>query len=186
MEKVTCSNCGAENNNNAKYCSECGFTLPKIELKSIENMESKRTIEKPDNKKKIISMVFGIIAFGLSYFAVQHFFFEKPSLDKVLMNVANEINKSCPIIVDADTRLDNSIALPNNVFQYQYTLINFLKSEIDIEEVKNIIEPILINTIKSSPEMKIFRDNRTTLAYHYRDKNGVFVLEISIAPDQYE
>jgi hypothetical protein len=39
------------------------------------------------------------------------------------MAAANELNKSCLMMVDQDTRLDNAVALPENVFQYNYTLI---------------------------------------------------------------
>lgn len=186
MEKANCTNCGTDNNRIAKYCSGCGFELPKLESKIAENIEPKKTTEKSEKRKKIISAVVGAIAFVLSYFAAQHFFFEKPSFDKVMVEVASEINKTCPIMVDQDTRLDNTVAMPNNIFQYNYTLVNMVKSEVNSEDLKNYIEPVLINTIRTNPDMKIYRDNKITLAYNYKDKNGVFILKINITPDHYQ
>jgi hypothetical protein len=44
----------------------------------------------------------------------------------------------------------------------------------------------MINTTRTNPGLKIFRDHKTTMAYSYKDKNGVFVLKINITPDKYK
>ena len=183
MEKKDCTNCGISNDKTAKYCSGCGFGLPKIESNIIENMESKKTSE---NKKRILPTIVGIIAFGLSYFAVQHFLFKKPSFDKVMVEVASELNKTCPLMVDQNTRLDNTMAMPNNIFVYNYTLVNLEKEKIDINEMKDFIEPNVINNMKTNPDMKLYRENRTTMTYNYKDKNGEFLLKIEVTPEKYE
>lgn len=183
MEKKKCTNCGTSNDKTAKYCSGCGFELPKTESKIMDNIGSQK---KSESKKKIIPTLVGIIAFGLSFFAVQHFFFNKPSFDKVMVEVASEINKTCPLMVDQNTRLDNTVAMPNNVFAYNYTLVNLEKQDIDIDEMKNFIEPNVVNNMKTNPDMKIYRKNRTTMTYNYKDKNGEFILKINVSPDMYE
>lgn len=111
---------------------------------------------------------------------------KKPLYEKVLMEMANELNKNCPLMIDAETRLDNTMALPNNVFQYNYSLISIDKESINIDEAKNYLEKQIINTAKTNPDMKIFRDNKTTLRYSYKDKSGVFILTIEVTPDKYE
>ncbi len=103
-----------------------------------------------------------------------------------MMKAASEINESCPIMIDKDTRLDNTIALPDNIFQYNYTLVNLEKQEINVGELKNYIEPNVINNVKTSPDMKDYRENRTTMVYYYKDKNGEFVLKINVSPEKYE
>ncbi|NOT73759.1 MAG: hypothetical protein HOP08_02440 [Cyclobacteriaceae bacterium] len=137
------------------------------------------------NSKKVIGIIVGIAAFALSYFAVQQIFFKKAGLDKALMEAASEINKACPVMIDKDTRLDNAVAMPGNIFQYNYTLINLDKSEVNVDTVKKYIEPGLINGVRTSPEMKGFRDNKVTIAYNYRDKNGVFVIKMDVTPELY-
>ncbi|MEP7258717.1 MAG: hypothetical protein ABI687_10015, partial [Flavitalea sp.] len=56
-----------------------------------------------NKRNKTIGAIVGIIAFGLSYFAIQQIFFKPASFDKSLMGVASELNKTCPIMVDKDT-----------------------------------------------------------------------------------
>jgi hypothetical protein len=103
-----------------------------------------------------------------------------------MMAAASEINKTCPIMVDQYTRLDNVLAMPDNACQYNYTLVNIDKSEVNLDIVKKYIKPGLINNVKTSPDLKIYRDNKTTMVYNYRDKNGVFILKYSVTPDMYE
>lgn len=88
-------------------------------------------------------------------------------------------------MVDQNTRLDNVAAFPNNIFQYNYTLVNLEKSEVNIDTVKKYLEPNIINNVKTNPDLKPYRDNKVTMAYNYRDKNGVFVLKIEVTPEMY-
>lgn len=135
--------------------------------------------------KQTIGTIVGLVAFGLAYFGVQHFFFQPASFDKAMMEAASELNKTCPIMVDQETRLDNAVALPGNIFQYNYTLINLDKSEVNIDTVRKYVEPGLINTVKTNPDLKPYRNNKVTMAYNYRDKNGVYILKINVTPDLY-
>jgi len=89
-------------------------------------------------------------------------------------------------MVDQETRLDNAIALPENSLQYNYTLVNIESTEVNPDTVKKYIEPGIINLVKSSPDMKIYRDNKTTIIYNYRDKNGVFILKLVVTPEMYQ
>ena len=136
-------------------------------------------------KRNTLGIVAGVFAFALSYFAVQQLFFKLPSFDKTLMQAASELNKNCPMMVDQYTRLDNAEALPHNVFQYNYTLITMNKAELNVEAMKQSIEPYIINNIKTSPDLKVFRDNKTTMIYYYRDKSGVFICKLIFTPDKY-
>jgi hypothetical protein len=131
------------------------------------------------------------VAFAIFY-AIGHFggemivdYFKKPLFDKALMETANEINKSCPIMVDNETRLDNTTALPEKVFQYNYTLINITKDLIDIDEFQSAMEPTIKNLVRTSPDMKLMRDNNTTLKYFYKDMNGEHLLTIWVKPEDY-
>jgi hypothetical protein len=103
-----------------------------------------------------------------------------------MMMAASELNKSCPIMVDKVTRLDNAVALPDNVFQYNYTLVGFDKSQVDEATIRKAIEPGLFNNVRTNPDLKVYREHKTTLAYNYRDKNGSFILKILVTPDLYK
>lgn len=107
------------------------------------------------------------------------------SIDQQLRAAATELNKTCPIEIDEGTRLDGAIARKGNIFQYNYTLINAPASEIDSNEFKNHLAPSITNFVKTSPDMKPFRDNGTTIIYHYRGMNGSYLTQIAVTPNQY-
>ena len=143
-------------------------------------------MEKTDRSKnkKTIGYIFIAIAV-LSSCGFQRLFFKPGTLDKALVEAASELNKTCPIMIDQETRLDNAVGLPENIFQYNYTLMNLEKSNVNIDSVRKYVQPRLSSNIISSPDLKRFRDNEVSIAYNYSDKNGAFVLKISITPDMY-
>ncbi len=138
------------------------------------------------DKKKIIGMIVGAAAFLIAYFAVQQVLFKPPTFDKQMMQIASELNKSCPIMVDAETQLDNAVALPDNTFQYNYTLVSMERATLDISELENYLQPIILNNIKTNPDLKTFRDNDVIMAYNYKDKNGEHLFKLTFKPENYK
>jgi len=214
MYFLKCSKCGHFNEVKTDYlmfCSNCNKKLDnnytdwqivnpdksiddfkKLICISEEDIQKASIKEKPSKPKGLKYWIAFAVAFAVFY-AIGQFggeaivkFFRKPAFDKALMEIASELNKTCPIMVDAETRLDNSMALPNNIFQYNYTLVNIDKDSVNIEEARKYLEPTIINVVKTNPEMKVFRDNKTTMNYSYKDKSGIFLLTISITPEKYE
>lgn len=116
---------------------------------------------------------------------IKSFFENEISIHDQLMYAANEINTICPIMADRETRLDNAVALPNSIFQYNYTFVNLSKAFIDVKNVKSKMSFNLLNSIKTNPEMKFFRDNNVILVYSYNDKNGRFVFSFEFDPKDY-
>jgi ribosomal protein L40E len=178
-----CNECGSENADNLKYCRYCGYELPKPKVEEVQSSVQK-PIKKVDSKK-LAGIIVGAIAFMAAYFLVQQLVFN-PSIDKVLMKSASEINKSCPIMIDSETRLDNTIVLLSKVFQYNYTLVNMEKETVDIAALKDYLEPSIINFVRTNPEMKFQRDKKITVNYYYQDKDRNYLFTISVTPEQYE
>jgi len=181
-----CDKCGTNNTENAKYCLNCGFELP---INTVIESQEKETI--PTKKKKKLNQaktILGAVVGVLIMFGIQQFFFmsQAPTIDKAMMQLASEINKSCPIMIDAETRLDNSVALPNHLFVYNYTLINVEAGTIDTLQIKSKLEPIIVNFIKTNPQMKQVRDEKVTISYYYKDKNAKYLFQIPVTPQQYE
>jgi hypothetical protein len=139
----------------------------------------------PEERNKKIRKVLGTFVGLLFVVLLQHLFFTAPGFDKDLAKSASEANKICPMFVDKDTRLDNTVALPGLVLQYNYTLVNYIKDSLDIETLKKGMEPLILNSIKTNPELKSHRDHKVTMNYSYHDKNKVFLFLISITPDMY-
>lgn len=186
MENLKCTHCETENPVRNKYCFSCGYELPKIAVASSDSTIPPPKRKNTDGRKKTLGIIVGAIAFVLSYFVVQQLFFSMPPLDRAMMEVASEINKTCPIMVDAETRLDNAISLPKNIFQYNYTLINVDKASVDTVEMREFLEPTIVNFVKTNPQMKFQRDHETTINYYYKDKEGNFLITISVTPEKYK
>lgn len=140
------------------------------------------------NKKKIknyIGPVVLLICFYLGY----QYFYQTDSINKTMMKAASEINKNCPFMIGADTRLDNTTAMPNNLFHFNFSLVNISIDEIDIETFKQNfyenVRPSIINDGKTNPELKAFRDNKISMRYSYKDKDGVFISQFIIEANEY-
>ncbi|HEX2933797.1 MAG TPA: hypothetical protein VHO72_00445 [Bacteroidales bacterium] len=214
MHFLKCNKCGHLNEVKSQYlifCSKCNKKLDnnfsdwqrRNPEKSLEDFKqlicvSANEIQKSNEKAKPVKQMklkywIGFaVAFAIFY-AIGHFagekiisIFKKPVFEKALVEYASEFNKNCPVMIDNATRLDNTLALPDNTFQYNYTILTVVKDSVDVDALKSYVEPTIINAIKTEPQMKIFRDNKTTINYNYKDVEGVTLFTISIKPEQYE
>jgi uncharacterized membrane protein YvbJ len=200
MGKINCTNCGSENSYKSKYCIDCGYELPKV---IIENKQDDIPVVHSENmsyKKKAIiitSAIFGLIIILTVYFSVQRYIVHPDRnydiglgntsiIDKQIELIAKEANKSCPVMTDAETRLDRIEAAPGKILRNIYTLINYDKSQIDTTSLKEYIIPNIVNMTKTHPQFKFHRDNKLTMEYIYNDKNGEYIMSISIKPNMYE
>lgn len=184
MEHRICTHCKEENSSKAKYCMFCGYEIPgfKPQTQVLKQTES----PKPSNKKKWLAISVGIIAFIIMYFAGQGLVETLFSFDKAMMKMASELNEACPIMADSDTRLDNAAAMPGNSFQYNFTLVNLTKAEMNVDDFVEYMTPQITNNIKTNPDMHVFRENLVTLIYDYKDKDGQHITKITISPQQYK
>lgn len=138
-----------------------------------------------EKKQKTIKTLVGLII-GLGVMLVVQQVIFKPSTDQIMLDLAVEMNKACPMMVDDEIRLDNVVAMPGNVFQYNYTLIKIEEVTADIDELTSYLKSSIVNDIKTNPALQIYRDNHTTMTYNYRDKDGKSLTVISVSPDDYE
>lgn len=136
-------------------------------------------------KRKGFIGLISVLAFFITYYAVQQIFFKSPSVDKVLMQSASELNKSMPMMIDKETRGENVISFPGNIFQYNYTLVSMDKATTDTNALIKYLEPRLLNSVKTNPDLKFYREHKVTMAYKYSDKNGSYLFKISITPEEY-
>jgi len=120
---------------------------------------------------------------------VYNYFGLRPALASVenqLIADAAEANKRCPYMVDKDTRGDSVIGSPGRIVTYYYTFVNHSKIEFNAGELRKYIAPRLIEHVKTSSETRSMRNNKVTLVYRYADKNGVFLFEVKVGPEQYQ
>ena len=144
-----------------------------------------------DKKKvnyKVLVIIIIAVTLGLmgGKYLIDYFGKSEDLFDKELIVVVNEMNKHLPIMLDSEKRFDSTMALPNKTIQYYYTLINSSKDELDLEEYKNNMHPVILNNIKTSSDLEHFRDNKVTMIYVFRDKNNIEILKLIYKYDDYK
>jgi hypothetical protein len=111
---------------------------------------------------------------------------EPPVQKSQVERLAGSINAKCPFMVDEITRMDSVNIVPDSTFQYNYTLVNQVRSNIDVEGMIRFIEPRLRQSVVMGSTMVVQRASKLRMIFHYRDKNGEFVTEIIIEPEEYQ
>ena len=184
--KIICSNCATENEKTSKYCSVCGYKISSSEIET--KSEEKITELKGKTKRKLdIKTILGfVLGFFVMFYFSQYFFNPSIDIDKELAKVSSEINKNCPLIIDQYLTLDNTTTYPNKTLQYNYSIVEYEKSEINLDTVKKYVFGGVLENIKNNPDMKTLKDNKVTFNYYYKDKNGKFVTKYIVTPEMYE
>lgn len=141
-------------------------------------------MEKKKISYKVLILVAAALVLGL--FAGCSLWKSNAFVDRVLAGTADELNKTLPMMVDSDTRLDTTMALPNKTFNYMYTLVNYSVYELDADELENLMRPIILNNLRTSTDIQYFKDNDVILVYTYRDKDGLQVIKLTFESDEYK
>lgn len=105
------------------------------------------------------------------------------ALQSLLQKTLDQIKNHLPIMVDADTRLDNAKVI-KSMFQYQYTLVNYELEELDVVATRSALTPIVKNQACSLPNLKPLIDNGATISFLYRGKNGKEITTINVTSAQ--
>ncbi len=181
---VICSNCQGENNPDAKYCSMCGYTLPILESQNNSEISAQPKLKKTKHKQPMSTYIGVIVGVLLSFFITGYFF--NPSIDSKLVDFSNEFNKNCPMNIDQFTRINNTVVLPNKTIQYNYTLLGISQADVQYDIFEETLFPRLLETVKTNPDLKLFRDNDVSLKYYYADEAGTFITSYTVTPKMYK
>jgi hypothetical protein len=136
------------------------------------------------NKKLMITG--GILLCCIILVSAKVFLFSTSSPDKDVLKFVKEMNKTCPSMVDAETRLDKVSALAENSLQFDYTLIYRYRDSVAIGNLKQYMEPVILNKIKTSPALSRYLSKNLTWIYSYNDRNGDFIFKITYTPEQFK
>ncbi|MDR0790480.1 MAG: zinc ribbon domain-containing protein [Bacteroidales bacterium] len=186
MDKVKCDKCGSDNFPNSKYCMSCGYEMPKREPEP----EQEQYIEvvrypKIKLKKSVRGVIIGFVVMAIISYGVQYYLTSN-SIDKQLGLIASEWNKNLPMMVDAATRLDNMMVLPQKTLQYTYTVSVLLEDiTIDTAELKKPIMENCINNARTNPDMDYMREHKVTMKYYYKDLQGRYIFSFYVKPEDY-
>jgi hypothetical protein len=104
---------------------------------------------------------------------------------EVLEQTAVTLNKKCPCRIDEETQMDSVSKEGPRTLHYYYTLVHYEAATLDTASFRREEKKDLVQQFKTSPELKVFRDNKAIVIYHYSDKQHVPLCTIAITPDLY-
>lgn len=107
----------------------------------------------------------------------------KSIINDTMIKTASDMNKQLPMMVDKDTRLDN-VAVLNQRYKYFYTMVSSSYGDFNQDYLAKNFAPIVKNRVCTTKEMKSIFDNKYTVDYVYRDKNGKNITTITITPKE--
>lgn len=101
-----------------------------------------------------------------------------PTTSDVLRQVASEINKTAPLLVDKYTRLDGAVAL-GETLRYRYTLVTLAANDFQKNAISKSDGGRIKSNVCTSDGMLPLVRLGVLIEYAYHDKNGV---EIEVIP----
>jgi len=105
---------------------------------------------------------------------------------RTLETATNVLNGRCPEMVDEETRIDSIILSMEGHLEYYYTLLYRDKRNMNTAALNGFLIPSITNNVRENPELRMHRDSSVTMDFLYRDRNGEFVMEISVGPKDYQ
>lgn len=119
-----------------------------------------------------------LLAFGVSYAVKTYEVKSQTDLSKL----ASDLNKTLPMMVDKETEWLSAIGV-QNVFIYNYRMVNHSVENIDPQKFNELIRPNIINAACTTPETKQqFLTKGVTLRYTYADKDRRHITSIDVTP----
>lgn len=123
--------------------------------------------EKQRKKKLLIRKIIKIIIVVILIGAVQYYFINEKPVSNELSALVTKYNSSCPVMISDDIRMESVNELPDNTVQYDFTLVRVIKGNIDVAALKKSVEKEILAASKKNPSLEAFRDNDSTVIYHY-------------------
>lgn len=107
---------------------------------------------------------------------------EDMNVDEALVRMSEKMNRTMPVAVDGDTRLDRISAEPGQQIAYHYTMLNLRSKDVNTANFYKNFRPTLQKRVCGSDELKMFFRNRVTVAYAYRGKDGEDIGKLAFSP----
>lgn len=147
----------------------------------------KSTTQNSEGRNKRLFYFLVLIVSLTVALAIKQVFFktEKKTFDDHLEMISEEINKTCPIVMDKETRLDKTSTVGGNIFQYHYTLTNLEKGRFDEADLKAYLNESILNSIRESEDLQYFKDRGTTLVYYYSDRYQQELFTLTFTKEEY-
>ncbi|GAT62728.1 hypothetical protein [Paludibacter jiangxiensis] len=128
------------------------------------------------NKSIILTAVIALAVGVISTLLFQQYVLP-PKTETVLLQLSNNFNGKCPVMVDKITRFDNT-SIGDNELRFNYTILTAVKDSVDSIELHSHLEPI----VRNNPQVGTLKQNHIAVLCRYRDKKGTLLTEIKVTP----
>ncbi|TAA48422.1 hypothetical protein [Corallincola spongiicola] len=98
-----------------------------------------------------------------------------------LLSISEHTNQSLPLMVDPDTRLDETL-VEENTFVYRYTVTKYNADELTSSNFASLIQEDLASAYCEAEETKQFYESGVLLKYEYTDCCGKLAAVVVISP----
>lgn len=103
-------------------------------------------------------------------------------VSKQLDNLANSINKRCPLVIDSSTTLNNCEAGSGNTLYFSYQNNSVNKDEVDTISLIVNSRKEMINRMKTDPSLAALKDNDVSMIAKYYDKASKYICSVVVTP----
>lgn len=101
-----------------------------------------------------------------------------------LRSMIDRQNRDGARMLDGMTRLEYSVAGPGRLVTFNCTEVNVVKSDVNVDWLKQNFRDKVVADYKNSAELKWYRENKVELHYVCMDKEGLLLFENRISPDE--
>lgn len=98
---------------------------------------------------------------------------------QALQQTARSMNETLPRMLDADTRLESTVAAGRE-FRYNYTLVNYRAAEVDGAVIQQKMRDKLRSNVCDDARMRVFVANKIPVSYAYHGNDGKEITRIRI------
>ncbi len=104
---------------------------------------------------------------------------QRKELEGVLIENSKTLNRSLPIMVDSETRLDTTLAVGMQM-HYKYTMVSLTSDLVDAKAFRKQMEAIVIKSQQADKNAMLMLRAGLVCFYNYFDKNGVLITQMRI------
>lgn len=133
------------------------------------------------NVAQIIIAINVIVYLTIGIGIIRQMFFNHPSVNEFAEVSVSTANEKLPRMLDSETEL-LSTSFRDNIFSYNYKLVNRDASTFDFGSIKNQLQKRLLQSACNTKEFKYFFKHGISVAFAYEDKKEVSLDRIVISP----
>ena len=134
--------------------------------------------------KSVLGIAAGVLAGYIVLWVVPQYFKarEDPRSVKHLETIAAAINRSVPVMIDAETELLPAVGAPGMLI-YNYRLVSYAVAQLDAKKFAAGAKQHLMQNACATPETRDdFLKKGVTLRYSYYDKDKQHIATVDVTP----